>query len=255
MFRVGTAGWALPRQWRDRFPDAPSNLQRYAARFGCAEINSSFYRPHRRGTYERWAASVPADFRFAVKLPRAITHDQRLVAADVLLEVFLDEARGLGDRFGPLLVQLPPSLALDVGIADEFFATLRALHAGDVVCEPRHESWIGGDGDALLRAHGVARAGADPARCPAAALPGGDPGLAYLRLHGSPRMYYSEYSADYLRGAAALLRAHHAAGARCWCIFDNTTLGAATGDALALSSLLAEPGELLRRGPGTSRMD
>src|SRR5512140_2884930 len=100
--------------WRDRFPPAASNLQRYAARLDCAEINSSFYRPHRRSTYERWAASVPGDFRFAIK------HDQRLVAADVLLAVFLDEARGLGDRLGALLVQLPPSLALDCAIADEF---------------------------------------------------------------------------------------------------------------------------------------
>src|SRR3954468_768175 len=139
MIHIGTAGWALPHMWRDRFPSAASNLERYASRFACTEINSSFYRQHRRSTYERWAATVPADFRFAVKLPRAITHDQRLVAADVLLEVFLEEARGLGDRFGPLLVQLPPSLALDAAIADEFFSLLRAQHPfGDVVCEPRH---------------------------------------------------------------------------------------------------------------------
>src|SRR4051812_37905296 len=183
MIHIGTAGWALPHMWRDRFPSAASNLERDASRFACTEINSSFYRQHRRSTYERWAASVPAGFRFAVKLPRAITHDQRLVATDVLLAVFLDEARGLGDKLGPLLVQLPPSLALDVEIADEFFATLRALHGGDVVCEPRHASWFEPSAEALLIAHRVARAGADPALSPAAARPGGHPGLVYLRLH------------------------------------------------------------------------
>jgi uncharacterized protein YecE (DUF72 family) len=225
--------------WRDRFPPAPSNLERYAARFPCAEINSSFYRPHRRTTYERWAASVPADFRFAVKVPRAITHDQRLVAADVLLDVFLDEARGLGDRFGPLLVQLPPSLAFDAETADEFFATLRRMHDGDVVCEPRHGTWFGAESDALLRAHCVARVGADPACVVAAVGPGAWPGVAYLRLHGSPVMYRSSYESERLARVANLLRARHAAGATCWCVFDNTTLGAATGNALELAALLA----------------
>lgn len=226
--------------WRDRFPPAASNLQRYAARFNCAEINSSFYRQHRRSTYERWAASVPDDFRFAVKLPRAITHDQRLVAADVLLDVFLDEARGLGERFGPLLVQLPPSLALDSDIAEEFFGMLRAEFDGDVVCEPRHDSWFGAEADALLAKHRVARAGADPARCAPAALPGGCPDIAYLRLHGSPRMYYSDYPEEELRRVASLLRGYRVSGATCWCVFDNTTLGAATGNALTLARLLGE---------------
>jgi uncharacterized protein YecE (DUF72 family) len=228
--------------WRDRFPSAASNLERYAARFSCAEINSTFHRQHRRATYERWAASVPPDFRFAVKLPQAITHDQRLVAADVLLEVFLDEVRGLGHRLGPLLVQLPPSLAFDPDIADEFFTTLRSQHDGDVACEPRHDSWFGADADALLLTHRVARVGADPARCAAAATAGGWPSLAYLRLHGSPRMYYSDYTVDALRATSETLRVHHLAGARCWCIFDNTTLGAATGNALALVEQLSLPG-------------
>lgn len=239
--RIGTAGWALPHMWRDRFPPAASNLQRYAARFNCAEINSSFHRRHRRSTYERWAASVPGDFRFAVKLPRAITHDQRLVAADVLLDVFLEEARGLGERLGPLLVQLPPSLALGRDIAEEFFGVLRAVFDGDVVCEPRHDSWFGAEADALLAAHRVARAGADPARCAPAALPGGCPGIAYLRLHGSPRMYYSDYPEEELRRVASLLRVYRASGATCWCVFDNTTLGAATGNALTLARLLGAP--------------
>jgi uncharacterized protein YecE (DUF72 family) len=237
--RVGTAGWALPRQWREAFPPGGSNLTRYSRRFSCVEINSSFYRQHRRATYERWATSVPQDFRFAVKLPRAITHDQRLVAADVLLDVFLDEVRGLGDRLGPLLVQLPPSAALDSGIATEFFGELRARHDGDVVCEPRHESWFGHEGDEILRRHRVARAGADPARCPVAALPGGWSGVSYLRLHGSPHMYRSNYDVARLADVAALLRQRQSAGAACWCIFDNTTLGAATGNALEVERMMS----------------
>src|SRR6186713_1499803 len=133
--RIGTAGWGLPRVWRGEFPAEGSYLERYAARFDAAEINSSFYRQHRRGVYERWAAAVPPEFRFAVKVPRAITHDQSLVAADVLLEVFLEEVAGLGSRLGPLLVQLPPSLAMNEEHAEEFFETLRRLHAGPVALE------------------------------------------------------------------------------------------------------------------------
>ena len=235
--RIGTAGWGLPRQWRDRFPPDGSYLERYAARFSAVEINSSFYRQHRRAVYERWAAAVPATFRFAVKLPRAITHDQSLVAADVLLEVFLEEATGLGGRLGPLLVQLPPSLAFEAQHAGEFLETLRRLHAGPVACEPRHESWFGGTAEALLRAHGVARVGADPARVPAAAQPGGDGRLVYFRLHGSPRNYYSDYEPARLQEVAERLRRATADGADAWCILDNTTLGAATGNALTLASL------------------
>jgi len=237
--RIGTAGWGLPRAWRGEFPNGGSYLERYAARFAAVEINSSFYRQHRRSVYERWAAVVPPHFRFAVKLPRAITHDQTLVAADVLLEVFLEEVEGLGSRLGPLLVQLPPSLVYDVERADEFFETLRRLHAGPVGCEPRHESWFGAHAEELMRRHRIARVAADPARVPAAAEPGGDTMLRYYRLHGSPAMYRSDYEPERLGAIAERLRSAPAEGVERWCIFDNTTLGAATGNALALVRLLA----------------
>jgi uncharacterized protein YecE (DUF72 family) len=150
--------------------------------------------------------------------------------------VFLDEVSGLGDRLGPLLVQLPPSLAFDHPTAEDFFTTLRALHAGDIVCEPRHATWFDARADALLVAHRVARAGADPALSPEAAGPGGYAGLAYLRLHGSPRMYYSDYSSEYLVALAAWVRSR--GDVPVWCMFDNTTLGAAAGNALDLVRLV-----------------
>ena len=236
---IGTAGWSLPRAWQDAFPSNGSHLERYGLVFRAAEINSSFYRQHKRATYERWAASVPADFRFAVKIPRAITHDQALIASDVLLEVFLDEVTALGDRLGPLLVQLPPSLAFDADVADEFFTTLGVFHGGDVACEPRHPSWFVADATSLLIKHHVARVAADPARVPEAAHPGGWEGLAYYRLHGSPQMYYSDYSVEYLAMIAAELRSGAPHQSARWCIFDNTTLGAATGNALVLQRMLA----------------
>src|SRR5688500_12455434 len=104
-----------------------------------------------RSTYARWANTVPDDFRFAVKIPKAITHDARLVDVSAPLGRFLEEAGGLGHKLGVLLVQLPGRFEFDAAIAKGFFAQLRKQHKGDVVCEPRHPSWFAPAADALLR--------------------------------------------------------------------------------------------------------
>ncbi|HET7456284.1 MAG TPA: DUF72 domain-containing protein [Gemmatimonadaceae bacterium] len=237
---VGTAGWSLPRAYADAFPGEGSLLERYARVFPAAEINSSFYRPHQPKTYARWAASVLEGFRFAVKVPKEATHTRKLAGAGPVLDRFLGEATALGDALGPLLVQLPPSLALDRRVAGTFFRVLRKRFDGAVACEPRHATWFTPAADALLRDHRVARVAADPVRAPGADTPAGDPSLVYYRLHGSPRIYYSPYPDDYLRAVAGALRAAVARGADAWCIFDNTTLGHATGDALKVVGLLRE---------------
>lgn len=236
--RVGTAGWSIASQWAGAFPEAGSHLERYAARLSAVEINSSFYRPHRPATYVRWAAATPPGFRFAVKMPKAITHGKRLHDISAELERFLAECGQLGDRLGPLLVQLPPSLAFDPERAVRFWAGLRARHAGPVVCEPRHPSWFADPAERELDRWSVARVAADPPPCPGADQPGGWPGLIYRRLHGSPQIYRSPYGAERL---AALAESLAAAPAPAWCVFDNTADFAATGDALALDALLARP--------------
>lgn len=236
-FRIGCAGWAIPSRWAERFPGGGSHLERYARVLSAVEIDSSFYRPHRPATYARWAASVPADFRFAVKLPRAVTHESRL-ADPSLLGDFLSQVSGLGPRLGPLLAQLPPSLAFDPGRAEAFLRALRDRFTGDVVWEPRHPSWFAPAAERLLAELRVARVAADPARVPAAGRPGGWSGLAYYRLHGSPRVYYSGYDDAFLDRIAAEL-ARRAGAGPVWCIFDNTAAGEAPGNALALLHRLA----------------
>lgn len=228
---------------RDVFPAEGTALERYATRFDAVEINSSFHRPHRRTTYERWAGSVPASFRFAVKLPRAISHDRRLVACGEPLARFADEIAGLGDKRGPVLVQLPPSFAFSPEIAAAFFDELARIVGGVAVCEPRHPSWFAAEADALLVAHRVARVVADPARVPEAASPGGWRGLTYARWHGAPAMYRSSYDPAATRAHAALARTGES-----WSIYDNTTLGAATANALALVAALRDGG--LERATG-----
>ncbi len=104
--------------------------------------------------------------------------------------------------------------------------------------EPRHPSWYGSPVDELLLEHRISRVVADPARPPEARTSGGDPSLLYLRLHGSPRMYFSPYGPERVATlAASLLRTDH--HAEVWCIFDNTGFGAAVGDALYLQAFLA----------------
>ncbi|TFI58550.1 DUF72 domain-containing protein [Sphingomonas parva] len=232
---IGTAGWSIARASADAFPAGGSALERYARRFRGAEINSSFHRSHRASTWQRWAASVPEDFRFAAKLPKAITHQAKLVGAEALVESFLAEVAPLGPRLSILLVQLPPKLAFERGVAEPFLAGLAARTAARIACEPRHPSWFEEEPDRLLAALGVARVAADPAVVPAAAEPGGWQGLHYWRLHGSPVMYRSAYGVERLEAYARQME--RGAAPETWCMFDNTASSAATGDALMLASL------------------
>jgi uncharacterized protein YecE (DUF72 family) len=230
--RLGCAGWSISRDAAPSFTGSGSHLERYAAIFNAVEINSSFYRPHQPQTYARWADSVPDDFRFAVKLPRTITHDQRLKEIDAPLAKFAGEAGTLGNKLGCVLVQLPPSLALDVTLAAAFLQRLRSHFDCMLACEARHGSWFGDDASALLQRHRITRVIADP--------PAGQPGPyvpttdgAYVRLHGSPRIYYSSYDEAWLADVAAWLP-----GRDSWCVFDNTASGAAILNALQLRSML-----------------
>jgi uncharacterized protein YecE (DUF72 family) len=234
---TGCAGWSLGRDYSAAFTAEGTHLQRYAARLNCVEINSSFYRPHRVQTYQRWGASVPAGFRFSVKVPKLITHVQRLQDCDQALEEFVQQCSGLGDRLGCLLVQLPPSLEFVEAVAEGFFVSLRRCFSGLVVLEPRHESWTGAE--ALLVHHRIAQAAVDPSCISTDSSPRGWPGFKYWRLHGSPRIYYSPYDPQRLERLAGEMQAAAADGLAAWCIFDNTASGAALGNALTLAQCLA----------------
>jgi uncharacterized protein YecE (DUF72 family) len=172
-----------------------------------------------------------------VKLPKQITHVQKLRQSRSALERFLDESAGLGSKRGPLLVQLPPSLAFDARLVGRFFALLRSRYLGPIVCEPRHETWFTA-ADALLARYQVARVAADPLPAPGADVPGGWMGLTYFRLHGSPRKYWSSYPPATLNVIAEAMRQ---SSGETWCVFDNTASGAAMENAWQLQRLL-DPG-------------
>jgi uncharacterized protein YecE (DUF72 family) len=234
-FRIGCASWSLPRSAAPFFPQIGSHLERYAAVFNAVEINSSFYRSHRYDTYVRWASAVPTDFRFSVKLPKEITHTLRLRACARPLKGFLGEIAGLGSKLGCILIQTPPSLAFSRVVVRPFLSRLRRHYDGPAAIEPRHLTWFDPNAEAALEEFHVSRVASDPALCVAAARPGASGPIAYFRLHGSPRMYYSNYGESYLRGVAAELEGCQRISREAWCIFDNTAHGFAIPNALFVS--------------------
>jgi uncharacterized protein YecE (DUF72 family) len=232
---IGTAGWNVPGIHARNFDGEGTHLVRYGRKLNCAEINSSFYHEHKLETYRKWAASVSEGFRFAVKVPRTITHEGELrVQTEDAFARFLHQTSALGEKRGPLLLQLPPKLAFDKGTVLVFFSMLRDLYQGPAVLEPRNVSWFGPEPDLILQKFQIARVAADPAVAPQAAQPAGWPGLVYFRLHGSPRRYYSAYSQDFLSRTAEELSCLSKSATPAWCIFDNTASGAALGNALEL---------------------
>lgn len=232
---IGCAGWSVPSAAGARFPTQGSHLERYAAVLPAVEINTSFYRPHKPATYVRWRESVPESFRFSVKVPKRITHELRMKEIDAELRRFMEEAGHLEHKLGCLLVQLPPSLRYDAPSAERFFDLLCTLTRVDVVCEPRHASWFAVDAAAMLAARQVSYVIADPQ--PVEALPPDTgAGAVYIRLHGSPHMYYSAYSEAFLDKTHADIAQRLQSGRRVWCIFDNTAEGHAVPNALSLLS-------------------
>ena len=244
--RIGTAGWSIPTASAASFPGEGFHLERYSRVLPCAEINSSFHRPHAPAVYARWASLTPRGFRFSVKLPRAITHDGELRRARAPLDAFVDQIAALRSRLGPLLVQLPPSLGFDARVARTFFGLLRARHEGAVVCEPRHPTWFESRAIAALVEHRIGLVATDPSRIGEATRPGawmgargdGAGATVYYRLHGSPRKYWSRYPPERIAEWSRQLRALPPS-ADAWCIFDNTASGAAIENALELQRMLS----------------
>lgn len=234
--RIGTAGWRVPKELRDGFPDWGDRTQLwgYARRLDAVEINKTFYDLPMASTFGKWRERVPGEFRFSLKAPREITHDRRLEDAGDPLAEFLGRARELEDRLGVLLFQLPPSLQFDEQLATSFLDDLRERHEGTVALEARHESWFREGPEELLRERGVTRVAADPPRAGGDGRPGADRGSVYFRLHGTPEAYRSPYRGNGLDRWEERVREAAGDAREVWCVFDNTAEGEGTADALEL---------------------
>lgn len=225
MWIIATAAWSIPKTVAQRFAQDGSGLTRYASVFNGVEVNSTFYRRHKTSTFTRWASSVPDGFRFAVKIPKEITHTRAMNDVAEVFDTFIEDIAPLGEKRGPLLCQLPASHAFDGNVIEPAFKMMRDADDGPIVIEPRHKSWASAEALNLLEKYAIDRVLADPA--PVWQAKDFEKPPRYVRLHGKPKTYYSSYADEEIRSFSKLLARDS------WCVFDNTASGAAIENALS----------------------
>ena len=269
--RVGTSGWLYPRWRGDFYPRGlrhADELGYLAERLSSVEVNGTFYSLTRPAACAAWRRSTPADFVFAIKGSRYITHMLKLRHSDhAVANFFASGILRLGSQLGPILWQLPPQLSFDRERTLRFFSALprdvagaerwarrhdarttgrSALRAADgrqaalrYAVEVRHPSWLEDRALATLRELDLAlvaaeSAGRHPLSCERTA------GFAYVRLHGATTLYASRYSDAELRRWAGLIRGWAGAGDDVYVYFDNDAQGHAPHDAVRLAALVGD---------------
>jgi uncharacterized protein YecE (DUF72 family) len=240
---IGTSGWNY-FGWREGFYPADLKprdyLGYYAQHFKTVEVNYSFYHLPTQRTYRNWAAQVPAGFVFSVKASRWITHIQRLHGTAEAWQKFTENALVLGDRLGPVLLQFPPSLKLDLSLLQAFLEE----HAG--VCssgqlrlgfEFRHASWFNDSVYSTLKSHGAVLVLGHSQRYPLAPLVD-TAEYVYLRFHGPGQLFASAYSDEALADWAGLIRDCLSRRRTVYAYFNNDFRGFAVRNARSLLQLI-----------------
>jgi uncharacterized protein YecE (DUF72 family) len=267
---VGTSGWLYPH-WRGRFYPPGLGTGRWlgylAERLPTVEINGTFYSLTRPEACDGWRTAVPADFVFALKGSRYITHMLKLRKFRApLANFFASGILRLGAQLGPILWQLPPQLRFDRERVEPFLAALphdvrgaerlarrhderttgrSALTAPDAreaplrhAFEVRHESWVSDEALTTLERHGAALVAADTAGRHPLPLMRTSRTHAYVRLHGARRLYEGAYTDGELALWAQRCRAWASEGAPVFVYFDNDRDAQAAHDAIRLNALL-----------------
>lgn len=234
---VGTSGWQY-RDWRGSFYPAAEPPARwlayYAAHFPTVEVNNPFYRLPERATFESWREATPAGFQMAVKASRYLTHIKRLRDPAEPVARLLERATGLGDRLGPVLLQLPPTLRAEPALLDAALAEFPAQVR--VAVEPRHPSWWTPQIRSVLERRGAALCWADRLGRPVTPL-WRTADFGYLRLHEGRATPRPRYGRTALRTWARRLRDTFD-GAPGYVYFNNDPGAAAIADAYAFTAAL-----------------
>jgi len=240
--RIGCSGWNYAA-WRAAFypGDLPPRrwLAFYASRFDTVEVNSTFYRLPERTTFAAWRAQAPADFLFSVKASRFLTHMKRLREPKAPLTRLFSRASAFGRQLGPVLYQLPGSMAIDLDRLDTFLNALPRLSSGRCirhVIEFRNPSWYVGETYQLLSRRGVALCLHDKAGS-AIDTPIDAP-FVYVRFHGTSGHYHGSYSRRALTRWAQRLAELTQEGRPVFAYFNNDPAAAAVDNALTLRSTL-----------------
>lgn len=236
---IGTSGWTYP-SWRGTFypEDLPSRryLEFYARQFLTAEVNYSFYHLPRPETYAKWAGQVPDEFLFSVKASRLITHTKRLKEVEEPWKTFVSNARALGAKLGPILLQFPPSFRRERARLAAFLKTAEPSGM-KLVFEFRHETWFTEEIYRLLRRYNAALCIADSPDYPRRDVVTAD--FVYFRFHGRTELFASRYSQAELQEEAKIVRQYQRDGLNVFVYFNNDALGHAVENARTLIRLLA----------------
>jgi uncharacterized protein YecE (DUF72 family) len=245
---IGTSGWQYA-DWRGRF--YPQGLPQtrwlayYASRFDTVELNNSFYRLPDEETFRRWRATTSGHFVFSVKASRYLTHVRRLRDPEDPVRRLMDHARGLGPRLGPVLVQLPSTLKVDVGALEAVLGVFPRRTR--VAFEPRHESWFVEEVADVLRAHDAALCLIDAPRRKTPLWR--TAGWGYLRLHEGRATPPPCYGRRALQTWAERLASLWSAGDDVFVYFNNDRGGCAVRDAHRFALAAASAGLVPSRVP------
>ncbi len=235
--RIGTSGWTYAH-WKDVFypDDQPKAkwLEYYAQEFDTVELNASFYRLPKETTFKNWFRKTPEGFLWALKASRYITHIKRLSDVNEALQRFYDRAGHLGSKLGPLLFQLPPSLTYDAQLAQTFLAQLDPSFKHAI--EVRHPSWLNSEFFTQLQDNNTAFCISDTGgRYPYREEITAD--SVYIRLHGSRKLYASEYTPEELEMWAKKIVGW---GCEAFLYFDNDFGGYAIRNAQMLKKIMKD---------------
>ncbi|WP_175407335.1 DUF72 domain-containing protein [Streptomyces sp. TRM64462] len=246
---VGTSGWQY-RDWRDVLYVAGTPqrlwLEEYAARFATVESNNAFYRLPSLETFRAWRDRTPPDFVVAVKANRFLTHIKRLREPEEPVERLMSHAAGLGDRLGPVLLQLPPTLRADPGLLDTCLGCFPS--GARVAVEPRHDSWWTPAVRGVLEARGAALCWADVAARPVTPL-WRTADWGYVRFHVGRAREWPRYGRQSLETWVRRVADTWAGDEDVYAYFNNDPNGAAVHDAVAFARAARAAGLAVTRTP------
>jgi uncharacterized protein YecE (DUF72 family) len=237
--RIGTSGWSY-KHWREVFypRGLPQRrwLEHYAGEFDTVELNATFYRLASESTFSGWRQRTPEGFRFALKAPRAITHMKKLGDCEGELARFISRAELLGNKMGPVLVQLPPKWQCNPPRLAAFLSLLPERHR--FAFEFRDRSWLCDEVYEMLRRYNAALVRVSAPSYPDAEVSAAD--FQYLRMHGEKRLYSSKYSEQSLARWTDAIAGWVDEGQAVFAYFNNDARGYAVEDARTLRRLVGE---------------